>query len=570
MKSIRLQLFIVGLIVVAASGCRSHLSSYSRMFATSPNPETMADYHRVSRDTDEGLPRLVDKAVSSNRATEQKTKISSTSSPKKAKPNVQLASYSATAEEPGFVKPATDGWYAGGTQEILPNSQTIGLPQVVGQVNCDALPIDLPSALHLAGASNWSLQIAQESVREAKARYMAANLMWLPSLQLGIGYNGHEGRIQDTQGNVVDVSRHSLFAGGGGRVGGSPIAGGSGGPLRMAVDLSLADTIFEPLARCQLVKAQQAAADSVFNDTMMETGIAYYELVRSEARVAMARQNLADAVQLVSTFNSFVEAGKGAEVDIVRAKVIERFRQQQVLEAEGQRAVAGARLARLLQLDPTKLDPQCGLTVVDSSPMPVDLVRDNDLNSLISQAISSRPEIAQSNAELCHAEYRLAAECWRPAIPHVFVGGSGGGFGGGPGTQFPDFKGRADLDVIVAWEVQNLGFGNEAMRRERNSQRRQAEYEISNTRDLIASEVSQAFFDTNARRNQIELAQMTIQDAQRSMEANVQRIRALEGSPLELIQAIESLADSRENYLNTVIEFNQSQLRLLRAVGSSM
>ncbi|GIS60686.1 MAG: hypothetical protein CM1200mP2_29110 [Planctomycetaceae bacterium] len=75
-----------------------------------------------------------------------------------------------------------------------------------------------------------------------------------------MGYNHHTGNIQATPGNVVDARRSSLFLGGGPNLGMAPLTGGSGGPLRMGVNLSLADVIFKPLA------ARQRLESSVSSD----------------------------------------------------------------------------------------------------------------------------------------------------------------------------------------------------------------------------------------------------------------------------------------------------------------
>lgn len=432
----------------------------------------------------------------------------------------------------------------------------------------EPLPIDLATSLQLAGASNWSVQLARERVQEAQAKYREASFMWLPSLMVGVGYNGHEGRLQNTEGDVINASRHSLFVGGGASVGNSPIAGGSGGPFRMGIDLSLADTIFEPLARCQQVKMQQARAESVFNDTLMDTGVAYYELLRAEAGILVAQANLADAEQLVNTTEKFVDAGAGANADNLRAKVIEQDRLQKLISATGRRLQASARLAQLLQMDPDRLNSVCGLTVFDKIPVPVDVVGTGyDLQGLIAHAHQSRPELTELVAKVGFAQQQLAQSVWRPALPNVFVGGSAGGFGGGEGRDLPNLDGRGDLDVIVAWQIKNLGLGDQASQQGRKSQKRQAEYELAQVRDRIAAEVSEAYFEVELQREQLSLSQQNIDNAQSSMEANVALIRDLEGMPLELIQAINSLAVARESYLNNVVDYNQAQLRLLRAVG---
>ncbi len=135
----------------------------------------------------------------------------------------------------------------------------------------DANPIDLVTTLRLAGASNVQIALARERVSEAYARLKLAKAMWLPSLNAGIGYNNHSGRIQDTRGQVIEVSRSSIFAGGGAVLSGAPTAGGSGGPARLFVDLSLSDAMFEPLAAQQRVRAVSAARFSTFNDVLIRS-----------------------------------------------------------------------------------------------------------------------------------------------------------------------------------------------------------------------------------------------------------------------------------------------------------
>src|SRR5437879_4417313 len=47
-------------------------------------------------------------------------------------------------------------------------------------------PIELVTALRLAGASNLQIGLAAERVRQAQARAQGANALWLPSLTGGV------------------------------------------------------------------------------------------------------------------------------------------------------------------------------------------------------------------------------------------------------------------------------------------------------------------------------------------------------------------------------------------------
>src|SRR5262249_20394245 len=96
----------------------------------------------------------------------------------------------------------------------------------------DQLPIDLPTALRLAGANHLQVALAAARVRQAEARLQGAKALWLPTLDAGIEYNRHEGQIQDTGGHIIDVRRSSLFVGGGPKLGSDSLNGGNNGPSR--------------------------------------------------------------------------------------------------------------------------------------------------------------------------------------------------------------------------------------------------------------------------------------------------------------------------------------------------
>ena len=126
-------------------------------------------------------------------------------------------------------------------------------------------PIDLPTALRLAGANNLQIQFAQHRLSESLARLDGAEVLWLPTISAGPLYNKHDGRIQDTRGDVIEVSRNAAFIGGG------PVAA-----------FHLADAIFEPLAARQFVRANQAAMTRTMNDTLLAVALAYIDLVEAE------------------------------------------------------------------------------------------------------------------------------------------------------------------------------------------------------------------------------------------------------------------------------------------------
>src|SRR5262245_12852849 len=92
--------------------------------------------------------------------------------------------------------------------------ETAPLPQSAPADPADKpLPIDLASALQLANARAIDVAVAAERIRLAAAQYDRAHVAWLPTIQLGIDYFRHDGRIQDVQGNIIDTSKSSFMLG---------------------------------------------------------------------------------------------------------------------------------------------------------------------------------------------------------------------------------------------------------------------------------------------------------------------------------------------------------------------
>ena len=71
------------------------------------------------------------------------------------------------------------------------------------------------SVLRLVDANNPSIALAKARVEEAYQRWQQAQVLWLPTINVGSSYLRHDGQIQNARGLVFTTSRSSLFGGGG-------------------------------------------------------------------------------------------------------------------------------------------------------------------------------------------------------------------------------------------------------------------------------------------------------------------------------------------------------------------
>ncbi len=422
-----------------------------------------------------------------------------------------------------------------------------------------SMPIDLAATLRLANANSATVALARERMNEAVAQSRRANAMLLPTITLGASVNHHEGRLQNSTGALSDVNRSAGFVG----LGAGAVAAGPIQQPGVAITANLADAIFEPLAARQTRLAAEAGSAATTNNVSLAAAVAYFELVRAKAQLAIAVEARKNAADLARVTASFAESGQGLESDASRAAVENLVRDRNVEQAKENlkiRSIALAEALRLdagVDLDPTE-DAAALIALADANRGGADLL-------LV--ALENRPEVRQNEALVKAAKQRLRQAKYDPLVPKVSVGFSAGGFGGGGGSSLGNENDRHDVSAMVFWRLENFGFGALARARERKSRFKQAELEQLQALDRIASEVYGAKARAGARRRQLEIAKQAVERARTSFELNKSRIYENQGLPIEVLQAINSLAMTRRLYLDSAVDYNQAQFSLYTALG---
>ncbi|MBI3863802.1 MAG: TolC family protein [Planctomycetia bacterium] len=420
-------------------------------------------------------------------------------------------------------------------------------------------PIDLETVLQLTSGQNPQVAFARERIQEAFAQLDRAQVLWLPSLRAGVTYNKHEGAIQDVAGNVFNTSRGALYSGFGAAVPGAASPGVPG----LYANFSITDTVFQPKIAAQTAASRQAAATAANNDALLDAALAYLELLRAEQDVAIARDARDHTRQLANLTGAYAQAGKGTEADHDRAQAELALRENDLVRSHEAVAVASARLSQILSLDPL-----FAYEVREPTVVPIELVsKELPPAELVARGLSHRPEVAECRHLVCEAVERLRREKMAPLIPSVILGVSYGGYGGGLGSDLTHFNNRFDADAVAYWELRNLGLGERAIRGEAQSRVQQAQLKEVAALDRVAREVVEAHTQVEARRQQIATAQEGVQRATASYEKNLERIRNVQGLPIEVLQAIQALAQARRDYLRTLVSYNEAQFRLHRALG---
>ena len=403
--------------------------------------------------------------------------------------------------------------------------------------------------MRLANVKNPTIAFARERIREALAKQERAEVLWLPHFEFYPAYARHDGQIQRSTGEIITVSRSSL--------------GAMGGP---ALAFDWGDALFAKLAAQQLTEARQAGAAAVANSLLLEVALAYTDLLQTYAELRISEETRQNAKVLYDLMVAYEKVGKAAAADVARARTELNQRERELIAVQGRTSVMSAHLAELLSLP-----PGLPLRPVETAFVPLTLVpADISVNELIIHGLRNRPELAEHRAVIeASLEYWRAAKVG-PWVPELRVFYNGGGFGGGVNSHIGDFDWRGDAGAMAYWKLDNLGFGNRAMVRERESKYNQAHFQALAIENNIAAQIVAANSLVDALRKEFASARTAFEAARESYRLNLDRTKRApeQGRPIELLQAVQALQRAQADYLNVIADYNRAQFRLYTSLGN--
>ena len=437
-------------------------------------------------------------------------------------------------------------------------------------------PIDLATALRLAGVQNPEILIARERVEQAAARRQLAAAQLLPTLNAGGNLDHHTGRLQRSNGQIIDVNRDSLYLG----LGAGAVGGGTVTIPGLSYNLHLSQALFTGLVSRQRVQQRIFESEAVRNEVLLETARAYLDLLWAAGRRAIALQNRDEVAEVARITANFARTGQGRQSDADRAATELELRNTELLDAEGDLATASARLSQLLSIDPSG-----GLYPIDGWVVPSPIVPDPvPLPELLTIALTQRPELKARQVAIRSALLRLRGAKLMPFSPNILFGYSAGVFGGGSNlveqgivqpdgtllqqSRFGNFDDRQDLDVVFYWSLRNLGLGNLAITRAAQSNVRRTELRLVEELDRVRAEVASAYARAHARYAQLDPNERAVEVSRRAFEGDLRRTRNREGLPIEVLDSLRLLGRSRYGYLEAIVEYNRAQFDLYVALGN--
>lgn len=400
------------------------------------------------------------------------------------------------------------------------------------------LPIDLPTALRLAGAKNLDLLEAKERVIEAKARNEEALGALVPEPYGSLLSFGQKTSGQ-TQGFFTALGSRSLDT-----------VNAMGG---VQLSINPAQAIFAALAAHRLVGAATDDRAEVTQQVLAEAATGYFALEESGGEIRIALQALTASQELARVADTRYSLGSGLKVDAKRAAA--RVAVDQLALS---RASAGFRKASVELALTLKLDPRVTLFPLDRTVRQRPLVDPQlTLDQLVEQALAARPALAAEAKRGAAAENARTA-AWSAALaPSLYTNLQDNSVGTVGDHQF--YAGAVGLRFSFT-SFGAARFASAEVERERLQRER--------LRQQVQAEVVLAYDEVATAAEQIESARQGLAAARPALDLSQDRFQGGVGLELDVLDTQATLQKTRTDLVDAVVGYDVAEIKLLQALGS--
>lgn len=130
-----------------------------------------------------------------------------------------------------------------------------------------------------------------------------------------------------------------------------------------------------------------------------------------------------------------------------------------------------------------------------------------------------------------------------------------------------EFDDRQDYRLTLEWATDHLGHGDRAVLERNEALLGQARVRQNQIEDQVTQEVLVALANVSANEEKMDLSREQVDAASASVSLTESRLREGLAIPYQVIQAQESLVRARTNQIQSIIEYNKSELELLGSLG---
>ncbi len=307
----------------------------------------------------------------------------------------------------------------------------------------------------------------------------------------------------------------------------------------------------------QMNEATRHQLDRTDQEIVFRVVSSYYDVLLAAKQVEVSEQSAKTARSIMDRSQARFDSGLTVESDLLTAKVRTAARQQELIRTRNNLEVARAQLNTAMGM-PIESSFQVAEGLAERT------LRIAPVQDVEKQALTNRPDLLRIASEEAaqRQSVSIAKSSFGPRVnafagwemdnPTFLAGGGGNNWLGGIEVQVDIFRGgakRAELSRQRALEERVVAMKQAAS-------------------DAVRLEVRRAYYETDANRQQIEVARAAIAEAQESLHINQDRYDSGLTTITDLLGAEEAARRSQTDYWEAVYHFQTSYANLELASGS--
>jgi len=302
--------------------------------------------------------------------------------------------------------------------------------------------------------------------------------------------------------------------------------------------------------------ASTAAVADSRDIVVLAVGSAYLQVIASKSRL----QAVIAERDAIAIFDEFTEQRVyekvSPEIDGIRSQVARQTAEERVTIAQTGLAKDKLTLARIIGLH---LDQDFDVSDV----LPYEPLSKPEADITVRQALEQRSDLRSAAARLRAAEDTEHAQSAQ-RLPVVTMAADYGAVGPNPGNIHQTYSVGANLSIPIftGRRIESDIAASEALLRQRRA-------EYADLKGRVEYDVRNSLLDLESSDKSVNVAQRNRNLARRGLSDVNDRFRVGISTSLEVVQAMQAVANAEDNYINSLFGYNATKLDLARATGAA-
>ncbi len=416
--------------------------------------------------------------------------------------------------------------------------------EIIEHFKKEPVPVSLDECIGVALLNNFNIKATHSEYISAKWDYRNALAQFLPDVTFQ-GYTiYYKGQV--LVGGVVPDNVEELAI---------------SGTVHVTHDLTKGgEQIFEAKAQKLKARANLNNLDFTKDEIILETATKYYDLLKAKISIEIQLKNLYERTAQLKLTQNLMEAGLGTRFDVIRSKSEQALAEQSLIKYLEQFRAAQAALANVMGIEvytpvfPIEIEVQ-PFILVDENLSPEELFKiaefsRDDVKTLENQIKTMKQE-----------KYKVYTE-FVPKPRFLYQG---------------QFQGTARVGVysnnVVGGYIDipigsRLGVGTVTKAKSIQALIESQKYKLEQLLRDIKESIISDYYSAELLKERIEIAKKQLNYATDSVKLAELRLDAGEGILIDVIQAQGIKNNARIELLNTIVEYNVNQIKLLYDNGT--